>query len=233
LKDLEYVYLGVCPDNYRSEEQLKEIQQKILSLGELKLKICVFRMRLFADIDQLPIELSTLEYLRIDGCENISIVNKLLDRMVNLRSFHVSILESTKINNHHIQQNNKHQYLTNLTIRIHDDISLEQLIPLFDQYGSRVKNLTIKLNSVRQDNSNQQQGNPRMMKFRERVTFIINQSLPQLTNFQLRQIVSPHVPLNRNGYVSPCVEMIPSSLDHQSYRVSIAAHFAGLWQNKT
>lgn len=233
LEDLEYLYLGVCFYNDRYDQQLKEIQQKILSLGGLSLKKCVFRMELCADIDQLPIELSSLEYLRIDGCKNIWMVNKLLDRMPNLRSLYVSILELEKNNDHHhIQQNNKHKCLTKLTIRIPDHISLEQLIPLLDQNGSAVENLTIKLNAVREDNVHAEIRHPRMTKLRQRVTVIINQSLPQLKNFRLRQIVSQNYHLlTQKSYVSPYVEVIPSSLEHQSYRVSIAGQFQVLWQN--
>jgi hypothetical protein len=233
LEDLEYIYLGVCPDHHESgENQLKEIQQKILSLGGLKLKKCVFRMKIFVDIDQLPIELSSLEYLRIDGCENILIVNKLVDRMPNLRSLYVSILESTQTNDHHIQQNNKHKCLTNLTIRIQDNVSLEQLIPLFDQNGSRVRNLTIKSNSLRENRSNDQMRDACMVKLPQRITLIINRSLPQLTNFQLRQSVSSqnYSLLQQKFHAPPYVEMIPSSLEHESYRVSIAAPFTFLWQ---
>jgi hypothetical protein len=230
LNELEYVYLGACPNYNESEEQLKEIQQKILSLGEMKLKVCVFRMKLLTNIDQLPIQLPTLEYLRIDGCENISIVNKLLDRMVNLRSLHISILESTHINNYYIEHKNKHQCLTNLTIRYHDNIPLEELISLFYPNGSRVKNLTIKVNYVKLNNTDEE---TRTQKFRERIIFIINHALPQLTNFQLRQLFSRNFGVFYREPSSPYVEIIPSSLDHLSYRVSIDTQFVSLWRNKT
>jgi hypothetical protein len=61
---------------------------------------------------------------------NYLIVNNLLDRMPNLRTLHVSILGSIETND-----NNKHNCLTNLTIRIENFISLEKLIPLFIQNG--------------------------------------------------------------------------------------------------
>jgi hypothetical protein len=239
LKELEYIYLGAYADYYgREEEQLREIQQKILVLGELKLKKCVFRMKLVADIDQLPIKLSSLEYLRIDGCENISIVNNLLNRMPNLRSLYVSILESIPIDNNNDQyrkQNSGNHCLTNLTIRIHDSISLEELNPLFIQNGSNIKTLIIYLKSIRENSAAHRIPDHRFVNLYPRITIIINQLLPQLTNFHLRQRVlsQNYTLISQPCYFPPYVKEIPYSLEHGSYRVSIAAHLATLWQNTT
>jgi hypothetical protein len=55
------VIVGIRTEKLSNSKIHKQLW-KILSLGESKLKICVFKMKLYADIDQLPKELSTLEY---------------------------------------------------------------------------------------------------------------------------------------------------------------------------
>ncbi|CAF0880615.1 unnamed protein product [Rotaria sordida] len=239
LKNLEYIYLGACPDYHRYQhEKLAEIQQKILLLGELKLKKCVFRMKLFVNINQLPMNLFSLEYLRIDGCENILIVNNLLNHMPNLKFLHVSILQSFKTNNNkdqYMKENNRNNSLINLIIRIHDLNSLEELISLFIQNCSNLKNLIIYLNPIRENYSDHDMYDIRVINLPQYITTIINQLLPQLTNFHLRQrILSKNFDfLNRPYYFSPYVKEIPYSLKHRSYRMFIAQHLATLWKNTT
>jgi hypothetical protein len=233
LKELEYVYLGVCADYCGWEEwQIGEIQQKVLSLGELKLKKCVFRMKLFANIDQLPRNLPSLEYLRIDGCENILIVNNLLDRIPNLKSLRVSIVESSKTNdknNQYIKQNGRNNCLTKLTVRIDGSISFEELIPLLDQNGLNIRKFIIYVDPTSENSSNRKTFT-RFVNLYQRITIIINELLPQLTNFHLR-VLSKNYNLSQY-YSPPYVKKIPNSLQHRPYQVSIAASLATLWKNE-
>lgn len=232
---MEYVYLGACAD-YQSfeKQQLGEIQQRILSLGKYKLKKCVFRMKLFANIDRLPLELPSLEYLRIDGCENRLTVNNLLNRMANLKFLHVAILDpikSTDKIDQYIKQNKRHSCLSNLIIHIHEFITLDELIPLFQQNGLNIKHLIIYLDTIGEDSVNHKVPDKHFINIYPRITTIINEFLPQLTNFHLRQlVVSQSLKFLRQPcYFSPYVEEIPTTLEHKSYRVSIAAHLAVLW----
>jgi hypothetical protein len=239
LQELEYVYLGALVNyNELEEAKLGEIQQKILALGEWKLKKCVFRIRLAANMDLLPIKLPSLEYLRIDSCKNIFIINHLLDRMPNLRSLYVSMLGPIHSEGNIDQfrkPNDRHHCLTKLTIRIHDFISFEDLIPLFDQIGLKINNLIIYVNRIKENSSDHQIPNKRFLHLYQRMTTIINQFLPQLTNFHLRQsVLSQDMDfLYRPCYFPSYLEQLPSTIEHKSYRVSIAAHLATIWQNRT
>lgn len=235
LKELKYVYLGACPiDNERRQQQLGEIQERILSLGQLKLQKCVFRMRFLGNIKQLPIQLPSINYLRIDGCENILDVNELLNRMPNLQSFYVSILGSIRLDDHYIERNKKHQHLTHVTIRLQSNVSFEQLCPLFDAHGSSIKDLTIYLESMREGLHNHQQYDQYLLHLYSRITTIINQSLPRLIIFRLRQ----HVLSQKYNFLlqtcttSPYVEEIPSSFEHSSYLICIPRHLVDLWQKR-
>ncbi|CAF1016769.1 unnamed protein product [Rotaria sp. Silwood1] len=237
LKELEYIYLGACTDYYRDEhEQLAKVQEKILLLGESKLKKCVFRMKLVANIDQLPMNLISLEYLRIDGCENISIVNNLLDRMPNLKSLHVSILQSFATNDnqyHNMKQNHKNSSLINLIIRLHDPKPLEELIPLLIKNCSNLNKLIVYLTPVRENDVDREISYIRLINLPDSITNAIDQFLPQLTNFHLRQrILSYNIDFfNRPSYSSPYIKEIPCSLKHRSYRIFIASHLTILWKN--
>lgn len=235
LEELEYVYLSGCfRDDGMELQQIGEIQEKILSLGQLKLQKCVFRMKFCGNIQQLPMQLSSLRYLRIDGCENILLVNELLDRMPNLQSLYVSLLESTSLDDHHIQSNNKHQHLTHVTIRLYSNTSLEQLSLLFHPHGSNIRNLTIYLESIREYSGDYNRPSHHLLHLYPKVTAMIHHSLPQLTNFQLRQhILSQDFNfLHQRRYFTPYVEEIPSLFEHPAYRVSIAKHLADLWQKR-
>ena len=232
LKELEYVYLGACPvDNGMEEQQLAEIQERILSLGQAKLQKCVFRMKFVGNIKQLPIVLPSISYLRIDGCTNILTVSELIDRMPNLQSLYVSILESIQLNDYHSERNNKHEHLTHVTIRLQSTISFEQLNPLFHQHGSNIRHLTIHLEFVREGS---QRPDRHLLHLYSRITTIVNQSLPQLINFQLRQhILSQNYNFLHQIRTTPAyIEEIPSSFEHSTYRVSIAKHLCDLWQSR-
>ncbi|CAF2408738.1 unnamed protein product [Rotaria sp. Silwood2] len=237
LKELEYIYLGVCTDYHREEhEQLAKVQQTILLLGQSKLKKCVFRMKLFANIDQLPMNLFSLEYLRIDGCEDVLIVNNLLDRMPNLKSLHVSILQSFKTNdnkNQYMKQNHKNTSLINLNIRLHDLNLLEELIPLFIQYCSNLNKFILHLNPIPEHAADREISNMHLINLHQSITTVIDELLPQLTNFHLHQrILSQSIDfLNRPYFVSPYVKEIPCSSKHRSYRMFIAPHLVTLLKN--
>jgi hypothetical protein len=236
LKELEYVYLS-SGDDYHGfdEQQLAEIQEKILLLGELKLTKCVFRTKLCVDINQLSLQLSSLEYLRIDGCENILIINSLLERMPNLSFLRVSILDRVKmnnINNRYATKNIKNNSLTNLNIRIRNLESPEELISLFSHHCSNLKTLIISLNPIRHSSLAYRNHYARFVDQNQWITNIINPYLPQLINFHLRQrVLSDNYDLwNLPCYLAPYVEDIPTLFKHRSYRRFIAAHLTTLWQ---
>ncbi len=109
---------------------------------------------------------------------------------------------------------------------------MEELIPLYIKNGSNIKYLIIYLNRVRENSSDHK--TPSIDRLYQRITTIINELLPQLTNFHLRQRVlsQDYNFFNRPCYFSPYVEDIPYSLEHRSYRVSVAAHSANLLQNR-
>jgi len=236
LKELEYIYLGVYFSLYGPEqEKIGEVQEKVLSLGESKLKKCVLKMPFYANIDKLSTQLSSLEYLRIDGCENILIVNQLLDRMPNLISFYVSILESVETNDNKAQcmkQNNRNTCLTNLTLRIPYIKSRDELMLLFSKHCSNVKKLIIYLDSIQEHSSEYTRPDVRFINLHEWIKTIVKPSMPQLTNFHLRQPVSKYFDfVNRRCNSPPYIEEIPCSLEHGSYRVYIASHLTPLWKN--
>lgn len=236
LDELEYVYLGSClPDNEMEIQQTGEIQEKILSLGQLKLQKCVFRMKFCGNVQQLPMQLPRLRYLRIDGCENILVINELLHRMPYLESLYVSLLEPHPSDNDHIQSANKHQHLTRVTVRLYSNISLEQLNLLFHHHGSNIRNLTVYLESIRENSSDINRPSGHLLHLYPKVTAMIHHSLPQLTKFQLHQhIISQNSDsLHQKLYYEPYVEEIPSSFEHPAYRVSIAKHLVDLWQKRS
>jgi hypothetical protein len=240
LKELEYIYLGAYFSRYgygSEQEKIEEVQEKVLSLGESKLKKCVLKMPFYANIDKLPTKLSSLEYLRIDRCENILIVNQLLDRMPNLISFYVSILESIQTNDNkaqYMKQNNRNTCLTNLTLRIPYIKSRDELMLLFSKHCSNVKKLIIYLDSVTQERSSDYtRPDVRFINLHEWITTIVKPLMPQLTNFHLRQhVLSQNYDFpNRRCNSPPYIEEIPCSLEHGSYRVHIASHLTPLWKN--
>ena len=237
LNELEYIYIGACWNQATcQDEQAADIQLKIFRLGELKLKRCVLRTKFVANIDQLPTNLSSLEYLRIDGCENVSIINRLLDHMPNLKFFRVSILQSFGSNDtkkQYIKYKTRNYSLTNLIIRLHDLGSINELRSLFLQYCSKVKNLVVFLNPIIEDGYHRITPDSQLVNFQEWITTMINESLPQLTHFHLRQRIilrgSDHI--SRPIYNSPYIQEVPCSLMHRSYRVFISLHLASIWQN--
>ncbi|UJR32912.1 hypothetical protein I4U23_020373 [Adineta vaga] len=235
LQELQYVYLGVCEFNDRSEEnQLKEVQQKILALGQSNLQKCIFRMSLRIDIDTLPVKLIFLKYLRIDGCENLSFVNQLLDRMPNLLSLYVSGLKSFKIDEKYTDQY-RHSSLCNLNLRVQDFLSKDELIPFLKQHCPNLENLIIQFSSINVDNSNQRVSSLCNTDLHQWLAIEIYPLMPNLTNFHVRQrvISQNYKSLQQIYYTSPYIEDVPYPFEDKSCRVTIASHLADIWIKKT
>lgn len=214
LDRLEYVYLGASEFIHTSHDCANEIQEMILSLGNQNLQKCVFRLKFIANIDRLPETLSTLEYLRIDGCENVFQVDQLLNRMPNLVSLHVSILSSISSMNFPTKNNPKHQSLTKLSIQFSTDIKFEELIILFLNHGSHVKKLVLKINIYEQ----------RLLthSFKNiwpNILTLINEYLPQLTHVHVRYHNLFQTNVFSRVKTAPYIEQIPSSQEHQTFQL--------------
>lgn len=239
LQELECIYLGVCPIDYEYEEkQLAIMQQKILSLGEYKLKKFVCRMKFLGNANELSKNLSSLEYLRIDGCENVSVINDLLDCMPNLKSCRLSLLQPVRVKStqHQVmRQCNRNSSLSKLTIRV-DDLSLvKELTPIFVQHGSDLKNLIIYLNPIRESDSSDVMQDVALIKLQQWLTTAAQQLLPQLANFHLRQrVFSRNLEfVNQPCYFTPYIKAVPYASSHTSYQAFIATHLTTMWQNQT
>ncbi|CAF1319627.1 unnamed protein product [Adineta steineri] len=234
LKNLEYIYVSSCPLHNFNKAQLGEVQTKILSLGEFKLKKCVFRMELYANIDMLPAQLYSLEYIRIGGCKNILTINSLLDRMPNLISFHVFICESLQpgVNiNKYAKRNDRIHCLTNLTLRVYDLKSKDELTILFTRHCSNVKKLIIYLEPMDIYGLSflDEKPDDPVKHLQQWVRSTISPLLPQLTNFHLRQTIlrEDDKPFKRRR--PPYIKEIPCLFQNRSYRVSIDSHLKYLW----
>ena len=236
LHDLRYIYLGACLDEYASSEtQLGEVQGKVLALGQQNLKKCVFRMQLCADVEALPSDLPSLESLRIDGCENIFIVSKLLDRMSCLKSLQVSVLKSMPSGQETWNSPaTRHSCLTNLTLRMHDWRSPDELMPLLTRYCANVRNLTIYLDPVPACHSyTSQRHSPHLKDLRQWITISVQPLLPQLAHFRLRQRIIPKNDQTPEELLlkAPYQEDILGPSQDKSYRVTVAAHLSKLWDS--
>ena len=237
LERLEYVYVGASPEYHTIKEgQMAFLQETILRLAQTTLKRCVFRTRFYGNVDVLPYGLGALEYLRIDGCQNVLIANRLLDRMPNLKYFHVSILDSLRPEKERSDQKNEievNRLLTHLIIRANGLASPEDLLPIFTRHGANVHTLTIHLNYIFKAALPSE--NPVDVAFAHRhkwTTAIIDPYFRHLKQFQIRQRVFSDSDdfQNRPLYFAPYREEISCSSSARSYRVTISSQLTELWR---
>jgi hypothetical protein len=156
--------------------------------------------------------------------------------MPNLISLHVSILESVQTNDYkdqYTKPNNRNNCLNNLTLRLHDPVSTDELMPLFTQYCSNVKKLIIYLNPAHEYSSNHERPDVRFVNLRQWITTTVNPLMPQLTSFHLRQHIHSRYYdlLSRPCNPPPYIEEMPCSLEHRSYRVHVSSHLKSSWTN--
>lgn len=236
LKELEYVYIGPYATYYGSgTEKLPQVQEKILSLGALRLNKCVFRTNLSVDVDMLPTSLPCLEYLRIDGCKNISVVNNLLDRMPNLKTLHVSVCESWEPNHTAVwhMKRVKHDPLKTLTIRLYESGTIEEYMPLFTRYCSNLNKLVVHLSHARMSEASKPTIDTSLINQYQSIKSIINRLLRKLTSFHLRQRLSMQnyeIFFNLPQRFASCVKEVPASSKHQSYQIFVPPHLEQLYQ---
>lgn len=234
LHNLQYIYLGACPGNHEFEEtQLTQVQEIVLSLGQRNLRRCVFRTQLYAHVDRLPEVLPTLMHLRVDGCATFVTVMKLLDRMPNLESLRVSVLDSTLSAHNKLDDVARRCHpLTYLTLRLHDWRFTDALTPLLTRYCSNVRKFTIALDPAFIHHiSHYRSTSIHVSNLRQWVTTSIEALLPHLTIFHLHQHVFVYAADVRHilGTPTPYREVIVRPSDHGSYRVSVDSHLRHIW----
>lgn len=216
LDRLEYVYLGACDLHDVKTADLAEIQEKILSLGNQNLQKCVFRMKFLGNIDRLPETLSTLEYLRIDGCETALEVNRLLNRIPNLLTLYVSILSSNP-NIDLSEEKSQHQCLTKLNIRFSSTMAFDDLNTLFVNHGSHVNKLILQLNTYQRNFKNYT-----IDEIRPKLLTIANEYLPQLTRINMHYRRLDRKDDLTEPKIAPQIEQIPSCEKHQAFQMTFS-----------
>jgi len=141
LKQLQYVYLGVCStEGNNNERVMTSVQTQVLNLGQYKLKRCHFKNNLLVAVNDLPETLFSLNYLQMVGCENLYIFSQFLSRMPNLKYIQTSIKNLTK----HIPIPNSTS-ITHLILRPPLNCSAKELDQFLKVCCSSLKRLVIEL----------------------------------------------------------------------------------------
>jgi hypothetical protein len=149
LKELEYIYLGVCmTDGIESRNAMTSIQKEIFTLGQYKLKQLHLRNNLLTNFNDLPQTLPSLKHFQVVGCEDFYILSQLIFRMPNLKYLQASIMNLTE----RIPISNSH-HITNLILRPHSNCLRKELGTFLKNCCSYLKRLVIELQVYKNEQS--------------------------------------------------------------------------------
>jgi len=223
LKQLQYIYLGVCAnDGNNNKKVMRSVQTQILTLGQYQLKRCHLKNNLLVAFNDLPEILPSLKYLQVVGCENFCILSQFLSRMPNLKYIQTSIINLTE----HIPISNS-CCITHLILRPHANCSAKELGIFLKNCCASLKRLVIELQIYRSEQSGMILNKYQWLTiFPDRLTNFHLKMLPHPCDYEINISNLQKLPLRER------ILLIFSDQQEHYCEVIIDTPFIPIWQKE-